>query len=126
MRITRFYTQLDDFYRPFKFKYGMRNLTGDSDAAFADLEAKGYIRRPIVPTECQHNAHMYYLLLPDIEKRTAFINKMSEQGIGTVFHYVPLHDSPIGNQVGKASGYLRHTESWQQVNNSVKTFFHTT
>ncbi|MBR5624768.1 dTDP-4-amino-4,6-dideoxygalactose transaminase [bacterium] len=69
--------------------------------AFADLEKKGKLRRPIVPKECKHNAHMYYLLLNSLKQRTKFIAKMREKEIGCVFHYLPLHDSPAGRKFGR-------------------------
>lgn len=68
-------------------------------------EESGLIRRPIVPAHCQHNAHMYYLLLPSLEARTQFIGHMRDSGIQCVFHYIPLHSSPAGQQLGRqASG----------------------
>jgi dTDP-4-amino-4,6-dideoxygalactose transaminase len=75
-------------------------------SAFGELEAEGTARRPIVPSHCRHNAHLYYLLLTDLEARTAFIAKMKESGVQTVFHYVPLHDSPAGKKYGRAHGHL--------------------
>jgi len=80
-------------------------------AAFAPLEAAGRLRRPIVPTECQHNAHMYYLLLRSLEERTAFIKAMSDVGISCVFHYVPLHSAPKGRSAGRTAGNLAVTNS---------------
>ena len=77
--------------------------------AFVDLEAAGQIRRPIVPEHCRHNAHMYYLLLPDLAARAAFISRLGERGIHAVFHYVPLHSSPYGREIGRAVGDLQHT-----------------
>ena len=74
--------------------------------AFARLEQSGRLRRPVVPEDCGHNAHMYYLLLRDLEDRTAFISAMKDAGIQCVFHYVPLHSSPYGRQVGQAFGDL--------------------
>jgi dTDP-4-amino-4,6-dideoxygalactose transaminase len=79
-------------------------------SALEYLEDHGEIRRPLVPPECQHNAHMYYLLLPDLESRTAFISKLAENDIGAVFHYVPLHSSPMGKKVGRADEKLLCTE----------------
>ena len=73
---------------------------------FYSLEKEGLIRRPIVPSHCQHNAHMYYLLFPNIDLRTRFIDRLKKRGIGAVFHYVPLHDSPMGLKVGRACGGL--------------------
>ncbi|MDQ6966072.1 MAG: dTDP-4-amino-4,6-dideoxygalactose transaminase, partial [Mariprofundaceae bacterium] len=74
--------------------------------AFEALESAGSIRRPVIPDGCEHNAHMYYLLLPDIERRSAFIEAMNIEGVHTVFHYVPLHSSPAGCRFGRVSGQL--------------------
>ena len=76
---------------------------------FESLEAQGVIRRPMVPNDCAHNAHMYYLLLSSLEERTAFIAKLKEQDIHSVFHYVPLDTAPMGRQFGRVSGDMTHT-----------------
>lgn len=73
-------------------------------------EAAGNLRRPVVPAECHHNAHMYYLLLADAAERTSFIKMMKAAGIGVVFHYIPLHSSPAGKRFGRThGGDLPHT-----------------
>ncbi len=72
-------------------------------------ERVGRLRRPIVPEHCQHNAHMYYLLLPSLEQRARFIDAMKKAGVGVVFHYVPLHSSPAGLSFGRACGELTVT-----------------
>lgn len=77
---------------------------------FAALEGQGLIRRPRVPQDCSHNAHMYYLLLPTLPARTAFIDRMRQNNIGTVFHYVPLHRSPAGERYARAHRKLAVTE----------------
>jgi dTDP-4-amino-4,6-dideoxygalactose transaminase len=74
------------------------------------LERAGLVRRPIVPEHCVQNAHMYYLLLPSLERRTRFIRSLAEAGIGSVFHYVPLHSSPAGLRYGRAQGSLAVTD----------------
>jgi dTDP-4-amino-4,6-dideoxygalactose transaminase len=79
--------------------------------AFQDAENKGLIRRPIVPAACRHNAHMYYLLLPDLARRTRFIDKLRENQINAVFHYVPLHSSPAGSKYGRYPDSLPVTDS---------------
>jgi dTDP-4-amino-4,6-dideoxygalactose transaminase len=78
--------------------------------AFADLEHAGMVRRPMIPAGCTHNAHMYYLLLPGLEERTAFIEHMKALEIQCVFHYVPLHSSPRGRLVGRAGGAMTVTD----------------
>jgi len=75
----------------------------------APLEGAGKLRRPIIPKDCRHNAHMYYMLLESLEKRTEVIAKLKEQNVHAVFHYVPLHNSPAGKKYGRANGELRQT-----------------
>ena len=73
------------------------------------VEINGVCRRPIVPSECKHNAHMYYLLLTDSQSRDVFISRLKKKGIGAVFHYVPLHSSPAGIRFGRVSGDMEVT-----------------
>jgi dTDP-4-amino-4,6-dideoxygalactose transaminase len=73
-------------------------------AALAPLEAKGVLRRPVIPEECQHNAHMHYVLLaPEID-RQGVLCELKHNGINSVFHYVPLHSSPAGQHYGRVHG----------------------
>lgn len=74
-------------------------------------ERDGVLRRPIVPSHCDHNAHMYYLLLPSIEARTAFIAALRERGVAAVFHYIPLHSSPAGRRHGRVHGDVSVTDA---------------
>jgi dTDP-4-amino-4,6-dideoxygalactose transaminase len=78
--------------------------------ALAPLEDGNKLRRPIIPDGCRHNAHMYYILLESLKKRTKVIAQLKEQGVNAVFHYVPLHKSPAGKKFGRACGELRHTD----------------
>jgi len=77
---------------------------------FAALEQRGLCRRPIVPSDCEHNAHLYYLLLPSAAERGSLIAKLKAVGIDAPFHYVPLHDAPAGTRFARTSGVLRYTE----------------
>jgi dTDP-4-amino-4,6-dideoxygalactose transaminase len=70
------------------------------------LELQGMLRRPIVPEECTHNAHMYYVLLGDQINRQLLLDELKRNGIWSVFHYVPLHSSPAGKRYGKTVGTL--------------------
>ena len=75
------------------------------------LESQGILRRPIVPEDCQHNAHMYYVLLaPEID-RQAVLAELKQNEISSVFHYVPLHSSPGGLRYGKICGELAMTDT---------------
>lgn len=76
---------------------------------FEALEGRGLLRRPVIPPECEHNAHMYYVLLSDLATRTALIDFLKDSGINAVFHYVPLHSSPAGRRFSRNNGELRHT-----------------
>ncbi len=80
-------------------------------AAFEGLESEGRLRRPVVPPGCSHNAHMYYLLLPDRAGRDQLLDHLRAQQVYAVFHYVPLHSSPAGRKYGRAHGELSVTES---------------
>ena len=74
------------------------------------LEAHNNLRRPVIPRECAHNAHMYYILLPDSHIRQSLITYFQCNDINAVFHYVPLHSSPAGLQYGRSSGNLFQTD----------------
>jgi dTDP-4-amino-4,6-dideoxygalactose transaminase len=78
---------------------------------FQDLEAAGRLRRPVVPAQCRHNAHMYYVLLSEAFDRDEFIRRLADRGVNAVFHYVPLHSSPAGLRFGRVHGSLDVTES---------------
>jgi dTDP-4-amino-4,6-dideoxygalactose transaminase len=73
------------------------------------LEAMG-VRGPIVPAECDHNAHLFYLLLPSADRRTEILADLNARGVNAVFHYVPLHSAPAGQRYGRAVGSLRVTD----------------
>ncbi len=55
---------------------------------------------PLIPRHCDQAYHMYYLILPSMEERQAMIAFLKSRGILSVFHYVPLHASPMGRQMG--------------------------
>jgi dTDP-4-amino-4,6-dideoxygalactose transaminase len=70
------------------------------------LESNGILRRPIIPDDCQHNAHMYYVLLPPEIDRQKVLDQFKRNNIWSVFHYVPLHSSPAGQHYGRTDGEL--------------------
>ena len=73
------------------------------------LAEKHLAELPTVPDECVHNAHMFYIKLKDLEERTRFISYLKSRGIGSVFHYIPLHSSPAGIKYGRFHGTDRYT-----------------
>ncbi len=79
--------------------------------AFADLEASEHVRRPIIPSECQHNAHMYYMLMPTNDIRDQVMATLKQLEINAIFHYIPLHSSPAGQRYTRVSGSMRNTDS---------------
>jgi dTDP-4-amino-4,6-dideoxygalactose transaminase len=80
-------------------------------AAFAELEQEDRLRRPVVPEDAVHNAHMYYVLFRDGAERDAVMRHLADDGIASVFHYVPLHSAPAGRRFGRAHGSLEVTDS---------------
>ena len=73
------------------------------------LEANDLLRRPVVPNDCQHNAHMYYVLLSSPLARQDVLKTLHENGIMSTFHYIPLHSSPAGQNYGRACGDMHIT-----------------
>lgn len=72
--------------------------------AFLPLQVAGKLELPVVPEDCEQNAHMFYIKCKDIEERTDFIRYMKELGISCVFHYIPLHSAPAGLKYGRFHG----------------------
>ena len=73
------------------------------------LAAEGRIELPVIPKDCVHNAHMFYIKTRDLEERQALIQALRDQGILAVFHYIPLHSSPAGRKFGRFHGEDRYT-----------------
>jgi dTDP-4-amino-4,6-dideoxygalactose transaminase len=82
--------------------------------AFEALEASGRLRRPVVPNNYGHNAHMYYILLRSLGDRTAFISSMKENGVNCVFHYSPLHSSSFYSAPGPTRNNLTVTSKFSE------------
>lgn len=75
------------------------------------LEEKSFLRRPIIPSHCKHNAHMYYILLNSESERDGLMNYLKSKGIISVFHYAPLHSSKAGEKYGRVSNTMTITEN---------------
>lgn len=73
------------------------------------LAKEGKFELPIIPDDCVHNAHMFYIKCKDLEERTKFISYMKENGVLCVFHYVPLHSAPAGLKFGRFDGEDEYT-----------------
>lgn len=73
------------------------------------LEQAGIIRLPVIPEECCHNAHMFYIVTNSLEERGRLISFLKDNGIISVFHYVPLHSSRAGREYGRFHGEDKYT-----------------
>ena len=69
------------------------------------------IELPIIPEGCVQNAHMFYLKVKNLDERTALLEYLKQNGILSVFHYVPLHSAPAGVKFGRFEGKDRFTTS---------------
>ncbi len=75
------------------------------------LEEEGLLRRPVIPDECCHNAHIYYVVLSPKFDRQHVLEQLKIHGIQAVSHYVPLHSSPAGKRYGRPHGLLSYTNT---------------
>lgn len=80
------------------------NLWKNYYQAFQNLSKKKNIILPVIPIECEHNAHMFYLKCKNLEERTKLILYLKEHSIMAVFHYIPLHSAPAGLKFGRFYG----------------------
>jgi dTDP-4-amino-4,6-dideoxygalactose transaminase len=87
-----------------------RQIWETYDEHLAEWAEERGIATPTVPPGCEQPYHMYYLLLPSLEARTAFISHLRERGIMSVFHYLPLHLSAMGMRFGGRAGDCPVTE----------------
>ncbi len=87
-------------------------IWGEYHTRLAELEQHNKLRRPVIPDNVRHNAHMYYVLLPDLARRTGLLEFLKGAGIGAVFHYIPLHSSPAGKKFGRPDGSLSITDDF--------------
>ncbi len=79
--------------------------------ALIPLEQKGYLRRQYIPEHCEHNAHMYYILLAEHIDRQKILSHLKKNHIMAVFHYVPLHSAPAGERLGRFVGSMHNTDT---------------
>lgn len=87
-----------------------RDIWARYNALTESLELEGVLRRPHIPGECEHNAHIFYVLLAEGIDRKRVLEEMKRAGVHALFHYVPLHSSPAGQRYGRVHGDLTHTD----------------
>jgi dTDP-4-amino-4,6-dideoxygalactose transaminase len=93
-----------------------RRLWENYHTRLAELEVRGLLRRPVLPSGCIHNGHIYYVLLTDARQRRGVLDALARHGIQATYHYVPLHSSPGGKRYGRAHGDLPVTDSsWERL-----------
>ena len=82
--------------------------------AFAEDEKAGKLTRPFIPDYSTHNAHMFYIILPSKTVRDNLITELRKREIQSVFHYIPLHSSPFGQQLDAKQQGLPVTEEYSE------------
>jgi dTDP-4-amino-4,6-dideoxygalactose transaminase len=75
------------------------------------LSRDGVMQLPAIPSNCLPNYHMFYIMLESRKVRDGLLDYLKSKGIHTVFHYIPLHLSPVGRSMGYRKGQLPVTES---------------
>jgi dTDP-4-amino-4,6-dideoxygalactose transaminase len=111
--------------------------------ALACLEEQGFVRLPIISDVCEHNAHIFHILLPNKMQRGDLINHLRSRGVTSVFHYIPLHSTPFGQTMTRFHGEDKVTSSYSDrllrlplfysldsqdvrlISDHIKTFFET-
>jgi len=79
--------------------------------SFKVFEEKKILRRPVIQSNCTHNAHMYYIILNDEDTRNNLMKFLQkEKNISATFHYVPLHSTPMGKKVSPLTQELPLTD----------------
>lgn len=102
------YAELEQVDKIFNNRMASWNAYRDR---LSGLEKRGLIQLPQVPEHCKHNAHMFYIKMPDLDGRTKMIAHLVKNEILAVFHYVPLHNAPAGKRFGEFRGEDRYTTS---------------
>ena len=103
------YAQLQRFDEIMDSRMHVWNTYHDN---FKALEEEGLFALPYIPDYAQHNAHCYYLILSSLEERNALLDYLRAQGVGAVFHYIPLHSAPAGIAQGYRKEDLPLTEEY--------------
>lgn len=102
------YAQLEDIK---KINQRRLEIFTRYQSLLAPLENQGKIKLPVVPTDCLGNGHLFYIIAKTEKIRNHLLEYLKLRGIGSVFHYIPLHSSPMGKSFGNKEGQLPVTES---------------
>ena len=101
MNAAYLWAQLEEAEKINQKRLGIWNFYHEELKPLAD---RGLIEQPFVPDYAEHNAHMYYIKVKDLETRTRLLAELKQQGILSVFHYVPLHSAEAGRKFGRFHG----------------------
>ena len=101
MNAAYLWAQLEEAEKINQKRLGIWNFYHEELKLLAD---RGLIEQPFVPDYAEHNAHMYYIKVKDLETRTRLLAELKQQGILSVFHYVPLHSAEAGRKFGRFHG----------------------
>ena len=125
-----------------KIKQNRLSIWNDYYSALDGLAQQEPIELPTIPADCQHNGHMFYLKVKDIDERSALLAHLKSDDISAVFHYIPLHSAPAGLRFSRFHGgdifttkeserlirlpiwYGMEKQTVQYIVNSVIRFFH--
>lgn len=88
-----------------------RALWENYQQRLAGGEHAGYYQLQQIPADCEPNGHLLALIARTHDEREALIQRLRAQGISSVFHYAPLHDSPAGRRYGRCGSPMHETES---------------
>lgn len=94
-----------------KIQYHRKQVWDIYNAGLKDWANAHNVQLPYVPEHCEQSYHMFYILLPNLDLRQKFITYLRERGIYSVFHYLPLHLSEMGQRFGGRAGDLPITEN---------------
>ena len=101
------WAQMEDVKKITQKRLAIWNAYHESLISYAH---EGVMRLPVIPAECKHNAHMFYLLFGNLDMRTRAIEFLKQHNITAVFHYIPLHSSPAGVKYGRVHGDMTVTD----------------
>lgn len=105
------WSHFEEFEQIAKMRMRVWNLYHE---ALENEENRNSLKRPTVPPNCTHNAHLYYVLLKDLDQRSRCIEFLKSHGISSVFHYVPLHSAPAGRRFGRIGSSMSVTDECSQ------------
>jgi dTDP-4-amino-4,6-dideoxygalactose transaminase len=87
-----------------------RSIWDRYDAALGGGQLGNEILTPSIPSDCEHNAHIYHLRTASLDQRTALFAALRTEGIQATSHYVPLHSSPAGKRYGRTASAMTNTD----------------